>query len=91
MQVLKTHREECPTYGVSEIGMTFNGTENFCDLRGRELVGGGGGARPQRNFSNLKALKRHFQHSQADSCAKKVPIDLNFDKKSAVNSCIVFS
>ena len=48
MQVLKTHREEYPTYGVREIGTTFNGTEN------------------------LKALKRHFQHSQADSCIKKV-------------------
>ena len=35
----------------------------------------------------MNALKRHFQHSQADGCIKKVPkIDryflLNFDKKS---------
>ena len=28
---------------------------------------------PPRKFSDLKALKRHFQHSQADSCVKKVP------------------
>ena len=39
---------------------------------------------PPRTFSNLKALKRHFQHSQANSCVKKVPkIDcyfLDFDK-----------
>ena len=39
---------------------------------------------PPRTFSNLKALKRHFQHSQANSCVKKVPkIDryfLSFDK-----------
>ena len=42
---------------------------------------------PTRKCSNLKALKRNFQHSQADSCIKKVPkIDryflLNFDKRS---------
>ena len=28
---------------------------------------------PSRKFSNLKALKRHFQHYQADSCIKNVP------------------
>ena len=26
-----------------------------------------------RRFSSLDALKRHFHHSQADSCVKKVP------------------
>ena len=49
-----------------------------------------------RKSSNLKALKHHFQHSQADSCVNKVPkIDyyflLNFDKKSVVISCNIFS
>ena len=57
---------------------------------------GGLGACPSRKFSNLKALKRHFQHSQADNYIKNVPkIDryflLNFDKKSVVINCIIFS
>ena len=61
--------------------------ENFCERQRRELLGGCGGNAPPRKFSNLKALKRHFQHSQADSCVKNVPkIDryflLNFDKKT---------
>ena len=51
---------------------------------------------PPRRFSNLKALKRHFQHSQADSCVKMVPklivtFFLNFGKRSVVISCIIFS
>ena len=67
--------------------------------------GGGGGCAYLKNrvgacsptkFSNVKALKRNFQHSQADSCVKKVPeIDryflLNFDKKNVVISCNIFS
>ena len=58
--------------------------------------GGGVGACHPRKFSNLKALKCNFQHSQADSCVKKVPkIDRyflrNFDEKSVVISCIIFS
>ena len=51
---------------------------------------------PHRKFSNLKPLKRHFQHFRADSCAKKVPkIDryflLNFTKGRCYHSCNVFS
>ena len=51
---------------------------------------------PPRKFSHLKDLKHHFQHSQADSCVKKVPKTaryflLNFDKKSVVMSYIEFS
>ena len=42
-----------------------------------------------RKYGNLKALKHHFEHSEADSYVKKVlKIDrhflLNFDKKSIV-------
>ena len=37
-----------------------------------EPVGGLGACSP-RKISNLKALKRYSQHSQADSCVKKVP------------------
>ena len=36
---------------------------------------------PPRKFSNLKALKCHFQHSHAESCVKKVPKGSYFDKK----------
>ena len=48
-----------------------------------------------RKFSNLKALKRHFQHSQADSCEKKVPkIDryfrLNMDKRALSLAVVYF-
>ena len=39
----------------------------------RELLGGSGGIVPPRKLSDLKALKGHFQNSQADSCVKKVP------------------
>ena len=43
-----------------------------------------------------RLLISHFEHSQVDSCVKKNPkIDryffLNFDKKSVVISCIIFS
>ena len=75
MQVPKKHREVCPAYGVPEIGTIFNGKGNFCKRRRREVAGGLGGLPPPppRKFSDLKALKRHFQHSQDDSCVKKVP------------------
>ena len=34
---------------------------------------------PKKKNSNVKALKRHFQYSQVDSCVKKVPrIDCYF-------------
>ena len=46
--------------------------ETVASAEGASLQGGSGGM-PPRKFSNLKALKRHFQHSQANSCAKKVP------------------
>ena len=64
--------------------------ENLASAEGARRWGGWG-HEPQKNL-NLKALKGHFQHSQADSCVKKVPkIDyflLNFDKTSVVIICI---
>ena len=39
--VPKTHKEECPTHGLTEMGTNFNGTENFCErrrLRGSESL-----------------------------------------------------
>ena len=78
-------RAESQTEGLSEIWPTFNGRVNFCERRRREPLGALG-ASPPRKFSNLKILKRHFQHSGADSCVEMVPkIDryflLNFDKE----------
>ena len=69
--------------------------ETLASAEGARLWGGVG-AYPPRKFSDLKALKRHFQHSQADSCVKKVPkmdyyFRLNFDKKSVISSCNIFS
>ena len=68
-------KAECPTYRITEIGTTFNVMGNICERRRHEPLGGGGGdgACAPRTFSNLKALKLHFQHSQVDSCVKKVP------------------
>ena len=55
-------------YGLflkTQIGTTFKRTGNFSERR--------------RLSEPLKALKRHFQHSRADSCVKKVPkIDCYF-------------
>ena len=84
----KDTHAEWPTYGQTEIGTTFNGTGKISEQGRHEPLGGSGGM-PPRKFSNLKALKRHFQHSQANSYVKKVlKIDryflLNFDKKSIV-------
>ena len=78
------------------MGTTFNGRGNRCEWRRREPLGGGEvGAYPPRKFSNMKALKPHFQYSQANSCVKKVPIIdryfLNFDKNSVAISCNIFS
>ena len=58
--------------------------EIFASAEGANFLGDLGVCSP-RKFSNLKALKCYFQHSQADSCVKKVlKIDryflLNFDK-----------
>ena len=99
MQLPKTHGAECSTYILLNWNQaTFNGTHtwNFCERRRRKALGGLGASPPPapRKFSNLKALKRHFQ--QADSCVKKVwKIDrfflLNFDKKGVAFSCIIFS
>ena len=90
IQLPKTHGAECPTYGLLNWNRaTFNGTGNICERRRREPLGGLGACYP-RKFSNLKALKRHFQHSQADSCIKNVPkIDryflFNFERKERCN------
>ena len=73
-------------YGLTGIGTTFNDRVNFCERRRREPLGGSGGILhpptppppppppppPSRKFSNLKALKRHFQHSRADDYVEKV-------------------
>ena len=73
MQVPKTHSEVCPAYGIPEIGTIFNGTGNLCERRRLELLGGLGAYPPAENFNIWKPFKkRHLQHSQADSCVKKV-------------------
>ena len=48
-----------------------------------------------RKFANRKILKRHFQHSRADSCVEKVPkiaryFRFNFDKKALTSAMIYF-
>ena len=67
--------------------------EKFASAKGRSR---GSGGMPPRKVWFLKALKGNFQHSQADSYIKKVPkigryFLLNFDKKSVVISCSIFS
>ena len=84
------------TIKLELFGTTFNGTGNLSERRRRAWLGGLGACSPPppRKFLNLKALNRHFQHSRADSCFKKVSkIDYflrNFDKKSVVISCTVY-
>ena len=82
---------ECPTYKL--LNSNYSGQPSVV----QENVASAEGARrlracPSRKILNLKALKGHFQHSQSDSCVKKVPkIDyflLNFDKTSVVIICI---
>ena len=77
MLVSKTYSVECPTYGLvnsSYWGRPLNGTGNFNERRRREELGGSRGMPPPpRKFLYLEALKRHFQHSQADGCVKKLP------------------
>ena len=62
-------RAECRTSRLTEIGATVNDRDEFCERQRRESLAGSGGTHPQK-ISNLKALKRHFQHSQIDSCVK---------------------
>ena len=91
------------TIKLKLFGTTFNGSGNFSERPRREALGGLGGMPlvhcpspptplPPRKFLRLKALKRHSQHPQSDSCVNKVPrIDsflFNFDKKSVVIGCI---
>ena len=69
--------------------------ERLASAEGAEPQGGSGGM-PPRKFSNLKALKCHFQRSQTKNCVKKVPkIDsyfhLNLTKQSVVIRCDIFS
>ena len=73
MQVPKIHRAECPTYGVTKMGRTFNSTRKNCEHGRREPLGGSGGMPRQKIFKSESLKTRHFQHSQADSCVKKVP------------------
>ena len=96
MQVPKIHRAEWQTYWVTEFGTSFSSAGNTCERRRREPLGGSGGMPCPGKFSNLKALKCHFQHSQAESCVKMVPkIDcyflLNLTKKSVVIRCNIFT
>ena len=46
MQVPKIHRAEWRTYGVIEIGTSFNATGKTCKRRRREPLGGSGGMPP---------------------------------------------
>ena len=94
MHVPKMDRAEWRTYGLIEIGTSFNATGNSCERIRREPVWGSGGMAP-RKFSNLKALKCHLQHSQAESDVKIIPktdryFFLNLTKKSVVISCKIF-
>ena len=60
------------------------------------LASAEGGMLPQKIFKSESLINCHFLHSQADSCVNKVPkinryFLLNFDKKSVVISCNIFS
>ena len=72
-------RWQCPTYRpLNWNRANFNGAGNVSERRMREPLGECG-VMPPRKFSNLKAWKRHFQHSRADSCVKTEPkIDCYF-------------
>ena len=86
-------KAQCQTYGLTKIGTTFNGGENFSE---RACRGVWGHASP-RKFSYLKTLKYPFLHSRTDSCVEKVSkieryFLLNFDKSVlTVISCTIFS
>ena len=67
---------------------------NFCEGRRREPLERSWVMLP-RKFANRKILKRHFQHSRADSCVEKVPkiaryFRFNFDKKALTSAMIYF-
>ena len=66
-------RAKCQTYGLTEIGATCNGAGNLLRAS-RGLCPSPPPPPPPhpRKCSNLKSLKRNFQHSRADSCVKKV-------------------
>ena len=59
MQVPKIHGAESPTYGLTEVGTTFNGTGNICERQRRERLGGSGGMLPQEIFK-YESLKTPF-------------------------------
>ena len=85
----KDSRAERPTCGPSAIGTNLMIKGKFASAKGASLQGVWG------QFWNMKALKRHFLHSQADSYVKKVPkIDryflLIFDKNRVVISFNIF-
>ena len=65
-------RAKCQTYGLTEIGATCNGAVTFCEPLGGSALPPPPPPPHPRKFSNLKSLKRNFQHSRADSCVKKV-------------------
>ena len=46
----KDTRTMCPTYGLTEIGTTFNGNGKFCERQRREPLGRFGGHAPPENF-----------------------------------------
>ena len=59
MQVPKIHGAESPTYGLTEIGTTFNGIGNICECQRRVRLGGSGGMLPQEIFK-CESLKTPF-------------------------------
>ena len=44
------HRAEWPTYGLTEIGTSFNDTGKTCERRRREPLWGSGGHAPPPDF-----------------------------------------
>ena len=87
-------REDSRTESPTKIGTNLMVGGNFESAKGASPLGGVGVCSP-RTFWNLKTLKHHLQHSQADSYVKKVPkIDryflLIFDQISVVITCNIF-
>ena len=65
------------------MGTIFNATGNTKGVWGHD----------PRQFSNLKALKRHFQHSQANSLSKrlrKLIVIFSTLTKIALSSAVVY-
>ena len=46
MQVPKIHRAECPTYGLTQMGRTFNSTGKIGERQRRKPLGESGGMLP---------------------------------------------